>query len=338
VECEYAVGAASKSALYDRGWWTTGVLGPIGASMAAAYLLGLDAVRTRAALGLALAGAGGMKTCFGSDAKALLAGRASEAGVVCAELAQRGASGPDCAIEDKNGFVDLFNEGVFDYSGFAAMGQRWYLETPGVDIKRIPVCLSSHAAVDAVSDLVAAHRLDVADIDAIICDVPPIVRANLKYDRPRTTREAQFSMPFAIAASLRFHALDLAHLNVEILGDEALTALMARVTMQTGPLWDDVNMRTSAPEGASVRLQLRDGSHVETFRGHARGSAADPLPASQVADKFLACVAPVLRERSATKLLCDMEQLDGPVLLRDLFLDVDFGDSPYRDQYLPVHG
>jgi len=27
-ECEYALGAASKNALYERGWWTTGVLGP----------------------------------------------------------------------------------------------------------------------------------------------------------------------------------------------------------------------------------------------------------------------------------------------------------------------
>jgi 2-methylcitrate dehydratase PrpD len=56
VECEYAVGAASMSALYDRGWWTTGVLGPIGSSMAAAHLLGLDATKTRAALGARLSG------------------------------------------------------------------------------------------------------------------------------------------------------------------------------------------------------------------------------------------------------------------------------------------
>ena len=46
-ECEYALGAASKNALYERGWWTTGVLGPVGASMAAARLLRLDAAKTR---------------------------------------------------------------------------------------------------------------------------------------------------------------------------------------------------------------------------------------------------------------------------------------------------
>jgi 2-methylcitrate dehydratase PrpD len=317
-ECEYALGAASKNALYERGWWTTGVLGPIGACMAAARLLRLDAAKTRAALGLALAGTGGMKACFGSDAKALLAGRASEAGVVCAELAHRGASGPEHAIEDKNGFVNLFNDGIFDRSSVAAIGRRWYLETPGVDIKRIPVCLSSHAAVDAVSDLVTTHRLDVANIDTIVCDVPPIVRANLKYDLPRTVREAQFSMPFAIAASLRFGSLDLSRLNAESLRDGGVVALMTRVTMQTGPMWDKPCMPARAPEGAHIRLTLRDGSYLEVFRDKARGSAADPLPASQVAEKFLACAAPVLGERRAAGLLAGLERLDSPVPLRDL--------------------
>ncbi|HYS63399.1 MAG TPA: MmgE/PrpD family protein [Paraburkholderia sp.] len=321
-ECEYALGAASRNALYERGWWTTGVLGPIGASMAAARLLRLDAAKTHAALGLALAGTGGMKACFGSDAKALLAGRACEAGVVCAELAHRGASGPEYAIEERNGFVNLFNDGIFDRSSVAAIGRHWYLETPGIDIKRIPVCLSSHAAVDAVSDLVAAHCVDVGDIDTIVCDVPPIVRANLKYDLPRTVREAQFSMPFAIAASLRFRSLELSCLNAESLRDEALAALMARVTMKTGPLWDKPGMSARAPEGAYVRLALRDGSHIEAFRDKARGSAAYPLSASQIAEKFLACAAPVLGERRAAGLLARLECLDGPVSTRDLFVDI----------------
>jgi 2-methylcitrate dehydratase PrpD len=324
-ECEYAIGAASQNALYEHGWWTTGVLGPIGASMAAARLLRLDAAKTHAALGLALAGTGGMKACFGSDAKALLAGRASEAGVVCAELARRGASGPEHAIEDRNGFVNLFNDGIFDRSSVAAIGRHWYLQTPGVDIKRIPVCLSSHAAVDAVSDLVTTHRLDVTDIDTIVCDVPSIVRANLKYDRPRTVREAQFSMPFAIAASLRFRSLDLSCLNAESLRDEALAALMTRVSMRTGPMWDTPGMSVRAPEGAQVRLALHDGSHVQAFRDKARGSAADPLSAPQIEQKFLACVAPVLGERCAAGLLGRLERLDSPAPLRDLFPDTRTG-------------
>ena len=242
------------------------MLGPIGASIAAARLLGLDADKTRAALGLAMVGAGGMKACFGTDAKALMSGRASEAGVLCAELAARGASGPAQAIEDRNGFINLFNAGEFDYSCLAVVGRQWYLQDPGTDIKRIPACLSSHAAVDALSTLVAERHLCIPDIEAIVCDVPPIVCTNLKYEKPHSPREAQFSMQFALAASLSFQTLSLAHLNDEILLDDGLRALMARITMISGPMWNDPGMRQSAPEGARIRLQMRDGSHFEAYR------------------------------------------------------------------------
>jgi 2-methylcitrate dehydratase PrpD len=328
VECEYAVGAASKNVLYDRGWWTTGVLGPIGASIAAARLLGLDADKTRAALGLAMVGAGGMKACFGTDAKALMSGRASEAGVLCAELAARGASGPAQAIEDRNGFINLFNAGEFDYSCLAVVGRQWYLQDPGTDIKRIPACLSSHAAVDALSTLVAERHLCIPDIEAIVCDVPPIVCTNLKYEKPHSPREAQFSMQFALAASLSFQTLSLAHLNDEILLDDGLRALMARITMISGPMWNDPGMRQSAPEGARIRLQMRDGSHFEAYRDKPYGSAAYPLTSMQVADKFLACVAPVLGDHRGRRLLDSLERLDSPILLRDIFLDADFSVSP----------
>jgi hypothetical protein len=97
--------------------------------------------------------------------------------------------------------------------------------------------------------------------------------------------------------------------------------------MKSGPMWNDPDMRRSAPEGARVRLEMRDGSHFEAFRGKAHGSADHPLSAAQVADKFLVCVAPVLGDRRARKLLSDIEQLDSPVLLRDIFVDANFGVS-----------
>jgi 2-methylcitrate dehydratase PrpD len=321
AEAEYAVGAATQNVLYDRGWWTTGVLGPIGAGMAAARLAGLDEQATRAALGLAMSGAGGMKACFGTDAKPLLAGRAAEAGVVCAALAAKGASGPAHPIEDYNGFARLFNEGRFDAAAFDALGRRWFLDQPGIDVKRIPVCLSSHAAVDAVLDLVAAHGLRADDIEHIACDVPPIVIANLKYDAPRNPREAQFSMPFAIAASLLPGGLGLDRLNESVLADERLLALMPRIRMGCSTHWDDPGRRRAAPEGARVSVRMRDGSCFEAARDYARGSAAFPLENAQMDEKFLACAAPVLGGDGASRLLQRLRRLDGAAPVRALFDD-----------------
>lgn len=318
-ECEYAIGAASKNVLYEQGWWTTGVLGPIGSCVAASHLLKLGPEKMTSALGLAITGAGGTKACFGTDGKALMAGRASEAGVICALLAEQGARGPIDVIESTNGFVNLFNEGAFDLIPIDRLGLNWFLRAPGVDIKRIPVCLSSHAAVDAVMHLVATHHINLDEIESIICDVPPMVSRNLVYAHPETVQESQFSMQYAIAVSLKFGNLMLEHLDQQLLKNDELASLMARIQMRTGSLWDDANLRESAPEGADVHLHLKNGKVFQLFRATARGSIAFPLSSQEIADKFIACAAPSIGSGSAESLLSRLYNLDGDLFVRNLF-------------------
>jgi len=289
-ECEYAVGAATNSVLYDHGWWTTGVLGPIGACAAAAWLLKLDRRQTASALGLAVAGTGGMKACFGTDAKALMAGRAAEAGIVAALLAAQGASGPHDAFEHWNGFNGLFNQGEFNLATMAQLGMQWFLESPGVDIKRIPLCLSSHAAVDAAMALVARHAIDLAAIEEIVCDVPQIVFANLIYNQPATRQQAQFSMPFAIAVSLLYGSVQLQHLDGAVLQEQPVLELMKRVKMTVGPRWSLEGACEAAPEGANVRIRLRGGDWLEEFQPQARGSAQCPMRQDEIEAKFMQCM------------------------------------------------
>lgn len=317
AECEYAVGAAAGQSLYDKGWWTTGLLGPIGAGVAAGRLLKLDARQMRACIGLAVTGAGGAKTCFGNDGKALLAGQASESGVKWASLAANGASGSDEPFTPANGFAGLHNDGVFDTSALAGLGQSWRLESPGIDVKKFPICLSSHAAVDVVATIVAREGFSAEDVEDVLCDVPPIVVANLKYATPVTTREAQFSMEFAIAATLCFGEPGLGQLDMEALRSPAMQALMPRVRMVTGPMWDAERCE-AAPEGASVMIALKDGRRFSGYQSHALGTAVNPIPAAQLRAKFLRCVEPVLGEPATQRLLRALEDLDTDVPVRDL--------------------
>ncbi len=320
AECQYTLGLATGNVLYQRGWWSTGVLGPVGACAAAVRLLQLDAAQAAAALGLAVAGAAGFKACFGSDAKACLAGRAAEAGVAAALLAQAGASGPLDALEHRYGLASLFNDGHFDAGVFDALGRRWTLEDPGLDVKRIPVCLSSHAAVDVVMDLVRQHSIAVDEIAAICCDVPPIVIANLIHDQPHTPQQAQFSMPFAMAAALLLDGPALAHLVPEVIGEPRLRALMARVSMCSDERWDDPVLRAQAPEGACVEIRLHDGRVLQGRRDAARGAAREPLSAAQRDAKFLACLRHAgIDEAQGRQRLAQLETLPSLAQVRTLF-------------------
>lgn len=320
-ECEYALGAATQNVLYLKGWWTTGVLGPLGACAAAAWLYGLSAERTVQALSLAMVSAGGTKACFGTDGKALMAGRAASWGLHCAALGQAGATGAARAIESPNGFSALFNDGVWDRSSIEDLGYRWFLRSPGVDIKRLPVCLSSHAAVDAVEHLVQRNALQADDIASIHCDVPPMVLKNLVYDRPVNVQQSQFSMPFAIAVSLLEGQLRLQHLDAQRLQDPRLQACMAKVQMSSSATWNTPEMLQNAPEGANVTLRLHDGRTLKLFRATARGSRKVPLSAADMQLKFSDCTQPVLGQARSAALWQTLQALDTQQPLEHLFAE-----------------
>ncbi|QIB34256.1 MmgE/PrpD family protein [Ancylobacter pratisalsi] len=321
-EAEYAFGAAATMHLYEKGWWTTAVLGPVGASVAAARLLGLDASATTSAIGLALAGAGGAKAAFGTDAKPLLAGRAAEAGVMAARLAMEGASGPSDIAGHPRGFAALLNDGVFDAGAFDGFGVRWRLLDPGIDIKRIPVCLSAHTSVDVVAGLVRTHAIAPAEIARIVCDVPPVILANLIHDRPATRQQAQFSMPFAIAATLVLGDVTLTALAREAFRDPAVHALMEKVEMASGPYWDEA-ARRAAPEGARVRMHLTDGRALEGFRAYPRGAASDPLGDGELAAKFDDCARLLLTPEAAGELYERLRHIETRASVRDLLDGLD---------------
>lgn len=327
VECEYALGKALTNQIYERGWWTTGVLGNVGACAAACHALGLDASRTASALGIALAAAGGLKAAFGSDGKALNAGRTSAAGVTSALLAGEGSRGPLDLVEHPNGMAQMFNDGLL--TALPTLGKEWGLLDPGVDLKRVPLCLSSHAAIDALREIQTAEGLAAQDIAEIVCDVPPVVIQNLVHDRPQSRQQAQFSMPFSLACAAVLGDVGLADLDRTTLAREDLRNLMERVRMHSSERWD-ARLLGQAPEGAWVSVRRHDGSVVERFCGNALGTAANPMNSEQLQDKFLKCSQGVLTPDQARKLLSDLGDLERVPFVRELLptaFDVKQADS-----------
>lgn len=315
AECEYALARALTRQIYDRGWWTTGVLGVVGSCAAACHALGLNAAQTASALGLALTGTGGMKAGFGTDAKMLMAGRTSEAGVIAALLASHGSQGPLDIVEHSKGLSVMFNGGVL--SPLPALGHEWSLLTPGVDIKRIPICLSSHAAVDALREILRVDGVDIESIVQIICDVPPIVMQNLIHDAPTQRQQAQFSMPFAMAATCLLEEITLDSLNGATLNRDDLQQLMRRVQMISSERWQP-DLLVSAPEGAWVTVICSDGASTERFCAMPLGSTLNPLSPAQLHGKFLQCAAPVIGTDQAHALLDRLVHLDELPRVRNL--------------------
>ncbi len=165
----------------------------------------------------------------------------------------------------------------------------------------------------------ARYRFSADDVVRIVCDVPDIVVANLRYGVPDTPEQARFSMPFAMAATLQRPDWGLAAMAPHRLAQDGLRGLMRRVDMVTGPHWNDADVRRRAPEGAQVRVALRDGRVLQASKDKAVGNPREPLGESRIARKFLDCAMPAVGAGRAEGLLETLHGLDSALAIQTLF-------------------
>jgi 2-methylcitrate dehydratase PrpD len=280
------LGMAAPGAFHARGWHATSVCGVFAAAVAAGKLLRLDATRLTHALGLAGSFASGVMEFLedGSAVKRLHAGWAAHAGVVAATLAAGGLTGPATVLEGRFGFYRTF-VGVAPLTEvFETLGRRW--ETPRISFKPYPCCHLSHAYIDCALRLRHEQRVEADAIVSIECRVPegeiPIVcEPRAAKLRPRTTYEAQFSLPFTIAAAFLDGRVGLETFTTARLADERLLGLAARVQHVVDPA-------STFPNGFPgwVRVRLTDGRVVEVREPDGRGGPARPLPSAAIVEKF----------------------------------------------------
>jgi len=108
LEIGAGLGRRMNPAHYAAGWHATATLGTLAAALAGARLMRLDPRRASAAIGIAAAGAGGIRKNFGSMIKPLHAGLAARNGVQAVRLAAAGFTADPAALDGDNGFVDVF--------------------------------------------------------------------------------------------------------------------------------------------------------------------------------------------------------------------------------------
>ena len=212
------------------------------------------------------------KPSFGTDAKPYLAGQAAAAGVESALLASAGISAPRSALEGRNGFIQVLNDGVADGEGIETLGTQWRLVDPGIFFKQYPVCSAAHAAVEVTRQLMDKHGLEGERIRQVVCEVPPLVATSLVYDKPGNVQEAQFSMPFAVGTMLARGQLGVEDLTVKALSDPRVQSAMSKVDMRRVDSLEDA----AAPEGAKVTLLTDDGGEGNGISWCAEGNAHKP--------------------------------------------------------------
>lgn len=271
------VGMAVGPAHY-RIWHNTATCGPYGSGMAAATVLALDDDQAMHALGNAGTQSGGVWEFLrtGAMSKHLHAGRAAEAGVVAAELAQLGFTGPPAILEGPTGFFAAACPDADPDAILRDADAPWQVHL--TSIKPWPSCRHTHPVIDA--SLALAGKVDPAAVAAI--DVATYAAALDVCDRPvaDSDYEAKFSLQHCAAAALQRGKMDFAAFGAEARARAAPLAAKVRVSAA-----EPFAAAYPGAWGAGVTVELVDGTRVESVKPQCKGDPEAALTADEMVDK-----------------------------------------------------
>ncbi len=300
-EAGSSVGAMLAPGHYDRGFHATGTTGTLGAAAACARLMQLDVESTAQALSIAATTAAGLKGLFGTMAKPFHAGRASENGVLAAELAAAGFFARGDAIECRQGFADTHTPTFDPALAHVRPAAGRYLHSNL--FKYHAACYGTHGVIECALLLRDQLGERVAQIDSLLLEVAPENDKACNIPHPNSSFESRFSMRHTVGMALTGHDTAAADAyGEESLSDERIARLRAVTTVTYIP---DVNMAHSF-----ITARLSDGSTVRL--GFDAGTPASDLGSqhAKLVRKFRALVTPVLGASRCESLIDAIDALD----------------------------
>ena len=305
-----------NSVFFEKGFHATSICGTLGAALAAAMLYGLDkeAIANAVAISASM-GAGIIEANrTGGTVKRVHCGWAAHSGIVAAELAAHGLTGPPTVFEGRFGFLRAYLDEDADPEAITrGLGEKW--ELARTFFKPYPANHFTHAGIDAAMEL-RGGGLPLGEVEALELGVAaPVLRTIAQPEgekaRPATGYAAQFSGPFTVATALVGGGglgVSLDDFTDEDIGDEEKLRLASLVTCHADEDCTDV-FPNQFP--AVLRARLKGGEVREVRVMHNRGGPENPLSDEELRTKFRANAGRALPEEQAAKLEEALGSLEG---------------------------
>ncbi|MGH7716561.1 MAG: MmgE/PrpD family protein [Vulcanimicrobiaceae bacterium] len=273
TEVAMRIGNGIRPAHYERGWHVTSTMGRIGASIAAARVLGLSAEQTRNALAIAALETGGVTAALGTMTKPFHPGKAAFDGIEAARLAQLGIAGAQDAIEGAFGLAALTSDHVDIEAIQDGLGEHWEILTNS--FKPYSCGLVSHPIIDAA--IVLRTRVVPENIVHIDIIAHPLVLELMGKEDPQDGLESKFSAYHCAAIGFLYGAGGPQQFSDACVRESAVRDLRGKIAIAVTA---DV-----AVGAARMSVRDRDGRIESVDIPHATGSIENPMSPSQLEAK-----------------------------------------------------
>jgi 2-methylcitrate dehydratase PrpD len=278
---------------------TSGAWNALGVAAIAVRLWGGDVERLRQALGIAEYHGPRSQMMREIATPTMLhdgSGWGGLAGMTAAVLAEAGFKGAPAVTVEADVTAGYW----------ADLGRVWL--TDQQYIKPYPTCRWGHGAVDAARRLRERDGVDPAEIAEVRVNTFAAAAA-LFPGMPGTTSEAQYSLPFAVAAMLANGRLGLHEITGAGLNDARVAALVAKTVVRVEPRHE---ARFPAGRWSDVELVLADGRVLASGDVDASGGPHTQFSDDEIIAKYRAFAVPTLGEARANALMVAGLELTGP--------------------------
>jgi 2-methylcitrate dehydratase PrpD len=307
------IGVLAAPDLLRRGFHPHAILSNFGAAAVSAKLRGFDAETTLHALSIALSHASGTNefTSTGGSIKRVHAGMGTRNGMVAADMARAGITGPRAFLSGNKGFFKtLLQRSVADDAP-ARFAPENPFEIAKVWLKAYCACYCTHAYIDALRPF--APRADtIADVNLKIAPHFNVVvgTANVNAYTPKNIEHVQFSLPIQAAFTLlnmgNGYMVHRDYLDGKL--DMApVIELARRIRITEAP---ELEKNYPGKFVADVTVSFQDGRSEHVFVEDPIGTDLNPMPEADQDAKFMELTLDLLGHERATALLATLRQLD----------------------------
>jgi 2-methylcitrate dehydratase PrpD len=213
--------------------------------------------------------------------------------VECALLAKKGITGARNILQGRYGFFHAY-EPEHDIEPLTK-GLGDVFRGSEISIKLYSSCRATHEAIDLALAICREENIEPTNIEKIIVRVNEPVYNLCCRDRkshPTTEVDAQFSLPYCVAAAIVKGDVFIEELKEEVFTEPVVTELAERVKTIA-----DSNRQTHLVIGSTLlEIETKDGRTLTRETRFPKGNPENPVNFDECVAKFKKCFKYSLRE------------------------------------------
>ncbi|MEM2211430.1 MAG: MmgE/PrpD family protein [Nitrososphaerales archaeon] len=323
-EVAIRLGIAAPFQFHKRGFHATPIVGTFTASLITGKILNLSVDQMVNAMGICGSMAAGLQEFVidGTEVKQLHPGWANHSGIIAAQMASKGFTGPRTVFEGKFGIYKTYlsNESYNLERLCENLSKDW--EVLKTTFKFYPCCHILHSYMDCALYLKKKYNVNVEKIKEIRC---LISREAAKFvcdgkEIPSTPYHAKFSLPYTVALILIKGGCEIEDFSEEAIKNEEVLKLAKKVEWE-----DDPNSEFPKRFPGWVKIIMNDGDVYEHKVINVRSSLENPLKREDLIEKFhknASRVIPSNRIKNLIELINGLEKLNNlEGLMKELSLN-----------------